>query len=85
MLRDMSHLEPPHLLHRKMLDDVIVRLYGPRTVRHRALMAALISAPMRAGLTQRDAEKRLSRTHSFVGTIESGRHSWYSLNKLLPH
>jgi|SRR5437764_14898703 len=43
-----------------------------RNARHRALMGALKAARQRVGLTQRDLAKRLGRSHSFVGKIESG-------------
>ncbi len=43
-----------------------------RNARHRALMAALKAARERVGMTQRDLAKRLSRSHSFIGKIESG-------------
>jgi len=43
-----------------------------RTARHKALMVALYAARMRAGMTQRELAKRLNRSHSFVGKIESG-------------
>ncbi len=43
-----------------------------RNARHRALMAALKAVRQRVGMTQRDLAKRLSRSHSFIGKIESG-------------
>ena len=43
-----------------------------RTMRHKALMAALTDAREKAGLTQRELARRLGRAHSFVGKIESG-------------
>ena len=43
-----------------------------RTARHKTLMAALMTARERAGLSQRELAKRLGRAHSFVGKIESG-------------
>lgn len=43
-----------------------------RNSRHRALMAALATARVRAGITQRELARRLGRSHSFVGKIESG-------------
>ncbi len=35
-------------------------------------MAALAAARAEAGMTQRELARRLGRTHSFVGKIESG-------------
>lgn len=43
-----------------------------RNARHRALMAALKAARQRVGMTQRELARRLGRSHSFVGKIESG-------------
>jgi transcriptional regulator with XRE-family HTH domain len=43
-----------------------------RSARHRALMAALVAARRKAGITQRELARRLGRAHSFVGKIESG-------------
>ena len=43
-----------------------------RNARHKALMAALVAARKKAGMTQRELAKRLRRSHSFVGKIESG-------------
>ena len=43
-----------------------------RSGRHKALMTALVSARIDAGLTQRELARRLGRAHSFVGKIESG-------------
>jgi transcriptional regulator with XRE-family HTH domain len=43
-----------------------------RNARHRALMAALVAARVKAGMTQRELARRLGRSHSFVGKIESG-------------
>src|ERR1700676_3058910 len=43
-----------------------------RTSRHKALMAALVAARERAGVSQRELARRLERAHSFVGKIESG-------------
>jgi transcriptional regulator with XRE-family HTH domain len=43
-----------------------------RNARHRALMAALTAARMKAGMTQRELARRLERSHSFVGKVESG-------------
>ena len=43
-----------------------------RNARHKALMAALTAARMKAGMTQREFARRLARSHSFVGKIESG-------------
>ena len=42
-----------------------------RTRGHRALIAILVEARERAGLTQRDLAARLKRPHSFVGRIEA--------------
>ena len=35
-------------------------------------MAALVTARVKAGITQRELARRLGRSHSFVGKIESG-------------
>jgi len=35
-------------------------------------MAALVAARAKAGITQRELARRLGRSHSFVGKIESG-------------
>jgi transcriptional regulator with XRE-family HTH domain len=35
-------------------------------------MEALVSARTQAGLTQRELARRLGRSHSFVGKVESG-------------
>ncbi len=35
-------------------------------------MAALVAARTKAGITQRELARRLGRSHSFVGKIESG-------------
>jgi transcriptional regulator with XRE-family HTH domain len=43
-----------------------------RNVRHKALMAAIVAARKKSGLTQRDLADRLGRAHSFIGKIESG-------------
>ena len=43
-----------------------------RTARHEVLMEALAEARESAGLSQRELAKRLNRSHSFVGKIESG-------------
>jgi DNA-binding transcriptional regulator YiaG len=43
-----------------------------RSARHEALMEALVEARDAAGLSQRELAKRLNRSHSFVGKIESG-------------
>ena len=43
-----------------------------RNARHKALMAALVAARGKAGITQRELARRLRRSHSFVGKIESG-------------
>jgi transcriptional regulator with XRE-family HTH domain len=43
-----------------------------RNARHKALMAALAAARAKAGITQRELARRLGRSHSFVGKIESG-------------
>jgi transcriptional regulator with XRE-family HTH domain len=43
-----------------------------RNARHRALMAALKAARKTVGMTQRELARRLGRSHSFVGKIESG-------------
>ena len=43
-----------------------------RNVRHKALMAAIVAARNKSGLTQRDLAERLGRAHSFIGKIESG-------------
>jgi transcriptional regulator with XRE-family HTH domain len=43
-----------------------------RNARHRALMAALTAARMKSGMTQRELARRLARSHSFIGKIESG-------------
>jgi transcriptional regulator with XRE-family HTH domain len=43
-----------------------------RNARHRALMKALLAARTKAGITQRELARRLGRSHSFVGKIESG-------------
>lgn len=43
-----------------------------RNARHKALMAALVAARSKAGVTQRELARRLGRAHSFVGKIESG-------------
>lgn len=43
-----------------------------RNARHKALMNALIGAREGANLTQRELARRLGRSHSFVGKIESG-------------
>jgi transcriptional regulator with XRE-family HTH domain len=43
-----------------------------RNSRHKALMAALVAARTKAGITQRELARRLGRSHSFVGKIESG-------------
>lgn len=42
-----------------------------RSSRHKALVAALIAARERAGMSQRELARRLQRAHSFVGKIES--------------
>ena len=43
-----------------------------RSVRHKALMRALAEARDKAGITQRELARRLGRSHSFVGKLESG-------------
>lgn len=43
-----------------------------RTVRHRALCAALREARTAAGLTQRKLAERMKRSRSFVGKTECG-------------
>jgi transcriptional regulator with XRE-family HTH domain len=43
-----------------------------RNARHKALMKAIAAARVQAGLTQRELARRLGRSHSFVGKIESG-------------
>jgi transcriptional regulator with XRE-family HTH domain len=43
-----------------------------QTAQHKALMAALVAVRESAGLSQRELGKRLDRSHSFVGKIESG-------------
>ncbi len=43
-----------------------------RNMRHKALMAVIVAARKKAGLTQRDLAVRLGRAHSFVGKIECG-------------
>lgn len=42
------------------------------SVRHKALVDALITAREKSGFTQRELARRLDRAHSFVGKIESG-------------
>lgn len=36
-------------------------------------MAALVAAREKAGITQRELARRLGRSHSFVGKVESGK------------
>jgi transcriptional regulator with XRE-family HTH domain len=43
-----------------------------RSARHKALMRALAEARDKAGITQRELARRLGRSHSFVGKLESG-------------
>ena len=43
-----------------------------RNSRHEALMEALVAARNKTGITQRELARRLGRSHSFVGKIESG-------------
>lgn len=43
-----------------------------RSVRHRALIAAIVEARESAGLSQREFAKKLSRTNNFVWRIEAG-------------
>lgn len=43
-----------------------------RSARHRALIRELSGAREAAGMTQRELARRLDRSHSFVGKIESG-------------
>jgi len=43
-----------------------------RNARHKALMSALVAARVKSGMTQRELARRLGRSHSFVGKIESG-------------
>lgn len=43
-----------------------------RTVRHRAMMGAIVGAREKTGITQRELARRLNRSHSFIGKIESG-------------
>ena len=43
-----------------------------RNSRHKALMEALVTARNKSGMTQRELARRLGRSHSFVGKIESG-------------
>jgi transcriptional regulator with XRE-family HTH domain len=35
-------------------------------------MSALVAARVKSGMTQRELARRLGRSHSFVGKIESG-------------
>lgn len=43
-----------------------------RTTRHRRVMAALVEVRTKAGVTQRELARRLSRAHSYVSRIELG-------------
>jgi len=43
-----------------------------RSVRHRALIAAIVQARHAAGLTQRQLAAKLKRSDSFVWKIEAG-------------
>ena len=43
-----------------------------RSARHRALMRELAASREAAGMTQRELARRLKRSHSFVGKLESG-------------
>ena len=43
-----------------------------RSVRHRALIAAIVEARQATGLSQREFAKRLKRTNNFVWRIEAG-------------
>ena len=43
-----------------------------RTPKHRALIAAIVAARKRAGLTQRELALKMKRSNSFVWKIEAG-------------
>ncbi len=43
-----------------------------RSVRHRALIAAIVQARQATGLSQREFAKKLKRTNNFVWRIEAG-------------
>lgn len=43
-----------------------------RSSRHRALIAAIVEARNKAGLSQREFAKKLKRTNNFVWRIEAG-------------
>ena len=43
-----------------------------RSVRHRALIAAIVEAREGTGLSQREFAKKLNRTNNFVWRIEAG-------------
>ena len=43
-----------------------------RSVRHRALIAAIVEAREATGLSQREFAKKLRRTNNFVWRIEAG-------------
>lgn len=43
-----------------------------RKDRHQAMIAVLVAAREKIGMTQRELCERLNRSHSFVGKIESG-------------
>ena len=43
-----------------------------RSARHRALIAAIVTARQEAGLTQRELAAKLKRSNSFVWKIEAG-------------
>ena len=43
-----------------------------RSVRHRALIAAIVEARDATGLSQREFAKKLNRTNNFVWRIEAG-------------
>ncbi len=43
-----------------------------RNSRHQALMEALVTARNKSGMTQRELARRLGRSHSFIGKLESG-------------
>ena len=43
-----------------------------RSVRHRALTAAIVEAREATGLSQREFAKKLNRTNNFVWRIEAG-------------
>lgn len=43
-----------------------------RSVKHRALIAAIVEARQAVGLSQREFAKKLKRTNNFVWRIEAG-------------